>query len=64
MQVWMRKHCLSNQADGFDGFLLTMFSAHLVQQSRLVSDHTCSSKHVKHIVFNYDHYDQLERAVW
>ncbi len=33
----MRKHGLSSQADGFDGFLLSMFAVHLVQQSRLVS---------------------------
>ena len=35
-QVWMRRHCFSDQADGLSGFLVSMLTAHLVQQSRLV----------------------------
>lgn len=37
LQVWMRRQHLSGQPDGFNGFLMSMLAAHLVQQSRLVS---------------------------
>lgn len=33
----MRRQHLSGQADSFNGFLISMLAAHLVQQSRLVS---------------------------
>ena len=36
LQVWMRRQHLSGQPDGFSGFLMSMLTAHLVQQSRLV----------------------------
>ena len=36
LQVWMRRQGLSGQSDGFSGFLMTMLTAHLVQQGRLV----------------------------
>lgn len=35
LKVWMRKHCLSGHSDGFNGFLMTLFAAHLVRQKRL-----------------------------
>ncbi|DBB01879.1 TPA: hypothetical protein ACH3X1_000480 [Trebouxia sp. C0004] len=35
LKVWMRKHDPSNLADGFGGFLVSMFAVHLVQQNRL-----------------------------
>lgn len=36
LQVWMRRQHLSGQPDGFNGFLMSMLSAQLMQQSRLV----------------------------
>lgn len=37
VQVWASRHGPSSQADGMQGFLLSMLAVHLVQQRKLVS---------------------------
>ncbi|KAL3158789.1 hypothetical protein ABBQ32_011516 [Trebouxia sp. C0010 RCD-2024] len=50
LKVWMRRQHLSGQPDGFNGFLMSMLAAHLVQQSRL--NHAMSHVQLLRAIFH------------